>query len=86
MTELQPCGHPVECIVGSDEGTSYCGWCALQAQLQSLLEHVMNLVEAAGKCEDMVWRSQRHLRALGKQWADSPTTPDDEDTKGEGDG
>ena len=23
----QPCGHPRACIVSSDEGTHYCGWC-----------------------------------------------------------
>jgi len=21
------CGHPVQCIIGTDEGTNYCGWC-----------------------------------------------------------
>ncbi len=26
--ELQPCGHSVSSIVGSDEGTSYCAECA----------------------------------------------------------
>lgn len=25
--ERQPCGHPVACIMGDDEGTNYCGWC-----------------------------------------------------------
>jgi len=27
-TELQSCGHPVTCIVHTDEGTHYCEWCA----------------------------------------------------------
>ena len=27
MTEQQTCGHPVECIVSSDEGTNYCAAC-----------------------------------------------------------
>ena len=25
--DLNPCGHPVACVVSSDEGTNYCGWC-----------------------------------------------------------
>ena len=24
----QPCGHPAACVVSSEEGTAYCGWCA----------------------------------------------------------
>jgi len=27
MRELQPCGHPVACIQGSDEGTHWCSAC-----------------------------------------------------------
>ena len=26
--QIQPCGHPLSAIVGSDEGTNYCGECA----------------------------------------------------------
>ena len=25
--DKQPCGHPVACIVSSDEGTAHCAWC-----------------------------------------------------------
>ena len=39
MGKLQPCGHPIECIVSSDEGTHYCGWCAsLEAERGQLLD------------------------------------------------
>lgn len=40
MRELQPCGHPIACVVSSDEGTNHCGWCADVARLGEALEAV----------------------------------------------
>lgn len=28
--EINPCGHPVSSVVSSDEGTCYCGDCAME--------------------------------------------------------
>ena len=33
-----PCGHPEQCVVSSDEGTSYCGWCKEVARLREAVE------------------------------------------------
>ena len=42
LKESQPCGHPAACIVSSDEGTSYCGWCADVARLREACEFALS--------------------------------------------
>ena len=42
MGKLQPCGHPIECIVSSDEGTHYCGWCASLAKASYTMPSTWN--------------------------------------------
>jgi kynureninase len=50
MTE--PCGHPTACIVSTDEGTSYCGWCETNAsnywysQFREMRKLVAELIDA----------------------------------------
>lgn len=38
MGDVQPCGHPAQAVVPSDEGTNYCGWCADVARYREALE------------------------------------------------
>ena len=33
----QVCGHPVACIISTDEGTHHCGWCASEHKWDDLL-------------------------------------------------
>ena len=41
----QPCGHPMACVVSSDEGTHYCGWCA---SLAAALSEQSEAIQADG--------------------------------------
>lgn len=44
--DVLPCGHPVVCIVRSDEGTHYCGWCEDKAEanlFRSCVERAMKM-------------------------------------------
>ena len=34
---MPECGHPAQCVSTSDEGTSYCSWCADRCELQAKL-------------------------------------------------
>lgn len=53
MTDRQPhCGHPVECIVSSDEGTNYCGWCNETAALLAEIKILHARLEAYGAFRD----------------------------------
>ena len=37
VNERQPeCGHPIQCIVSTGEGTNYCGMCALEVQVEEM--------------------------------------------------
>ncbi len=55
MAENQMCGHPVECIVSSAEGTSYCAWC----------EEVDDLKEIVLRMERRIEHLERRVHALG---------------------
>jgi len=37
QVQLQPCGHPVTCILSTDEGTHHCGWCASEHKWDDLI-------------------------------------------------
>lgn len=42
VDEPQHCTHPAACIVSSDEGTSYCGWCADVARLREWVDDLQS--------------------------------------------
>lgn len=59
------CEHPQECIETSDEGTSYCRMCALEARVEkaeSNLEELVRRVLSADACrrraENMTGKNQ----------------------------
>lgn len=57
----QPCGHPAACVVSSDEGTSYCGWCAAVREERE---------RCAQEVEGVSWTHMDDLYAaiVGKEW------------------
>ena len=51
----QPCGHPAACIVNSEEGTSYCGWCAEVARLREALADLFDQVGTTPDAYGEMW-------------------------------
>lgn len=45
---MPECGHPAQCVYTSDEGTSYCSWCAGVSELKVKLEKALGSLKFYG--------------------------------------
>jgi len=63
--EEQPCGHPAACIVSSDEGTNYCGWCvSLDTAADAERERCAGILEQEAVLQDRYGEPPPSLRSL----------------------
>ena len=70
MTELQECGHPADCIRGSDEGTNYCLVCEIMGSEDPRLQVVRELFMLLWPESD-VWRHDERTEGEGEDDDDS---------------